>query len=200
MPEFYRDGSFSVRRLLVVGTGALGVTFLPYWLNWLRLTYPHVDTRTVVTKGAQRFVTRTALSAVAGHETLADNWDGDGDAPQDALHVELAQWPEAIAVYPCSMHYLGRLALGLTESPSLLALQCTSAFIGVAPAVPPGGIESLAFQQHVSAVRKQPKLAMVPPRPAPSSASEHTHGFAAAPFPELLERIEAMVSEEGPNS
>lgn len=199
MLDPYRNGSFSVHRLLIVGTGALGVTFLPYWLNWLRLTHPHVETRTVVTKGAQRFVTRTALSAVAGHETLTDTWDRPGDAPQDALHVELAQWPEAIAVYPCSMHYLGRLALGLTESPSLLALQCTKAFIGVAPAVPPGGIESVAFQQHASAVRKQPRLTVASPRPAPSSASEHAPGFAAAPFPELLERIEAMVSEEDPN-
>src|SRR5690625_4127850 len=131
--------AFSPERLLIIGTGALVATHLPWWLSWLREAYPQLQLKAVLTGSAQRFVTVSAVSAFASDGVHIDAWSSDPAA--EALHVEFSEWAQAALVFPCSMHYLARFALGLCDTPSLLALQCTDALVGLAPALPPGGID-----------------------------------------------------------
>src|SRR5699024_1106895 len=52
-----------VKRLLLVGTGSVSVSELPFWLGWLNVSYPELDVRVAITRSAERFVTRSSLAA-----------------------------------------------------------------------------------------------------------------------------------------
>lgn len=175
-------------RLLVFGTGSLAVTFLPYWLNWLKLLYPQLEVRVVVTASAERFVTRQALASVLGREVPVDAWP---DHPRPgAPHVDYASWPDTVLVYPATYHFLGRFANGLGDTPMLLALQCTSAMVGIAPALPPGGGDSFAYLRHRALIEERPNVAFADPVPGFSAHTGEPTRLAAASLPELIERVE----------
>jgi phosphopantothenoylcysteine decarboxylase/phosphopantothenate--cysteine ligase len=180
--------TFGARRLLVIGTGSVSVTFLPFWLNWLRLSYPDLQTQVVLTRSAQRFVTASAAAAFTARPVLEDAWPDEPAA--GARHVELAEWADAVAVYPMTLHYLARLALGLADSPSLLALQCATTPVALAPALPPGGWGSPAVTQHVRALQARPNVAVAPPVPGPSVTTGRADGWIPAAFPAVVALLE----------
>ncbi|WP_407287374.1 flavoprotein [Streptomyces sp. BP-8] len=175
-------------RLVVVGTGSIGVMHLPFWLNWLRLAHPGIQTRAVVTRSATRFVTRQALTSVTGHPVREDVWPEEPEPV--GLHVELAEWAEAIAVYPATLHFVGRFALGLADTPTLLAAQCATVPVGIAPALPPGGAQSAAYMTHLKALEGRRNVVVAPPERGPSTGTGRNDGWVAADLPALLGLIE----------
>ncbi|MFB7982789.1 flavoprotein [Streptomyces vinaceus] len=184
---------FSPKRLLLVGTGALGVSSLPGWLGWLREGHPDVETRVVLTRQATSFVTPAALTAIGGRAVILDEWPTE---PQVAApHVELGEWAEAVAVYPATFHFTGRLALGLADTPVMLALQSTSAPVGLAPALPPGGLHSHAFQTHLAALRERSNVVVAEPEAGLSTTTGRLEASTAAPLPTLLQLIQKRWSE-----
>ncbi|MFJ9839091.1 flavoprotein [Kitasatospora sp. NPDC101155] len=182
--------AFGARRLLLVGSGALGVASLPFWINWLRLSYPELELRVVLTRAAERFVTRHALTPILGHEVLRDVWSEEPEA--SPVHVDLAQWPDAIAVYPASLHYTARLAIGLPDTPSQMALQTTRAPLVIAPALPPGAVTSPVYLQHLAALRSRANVVVVPPHKGLSVSSRQADGSPAAPLAEAIEALERL--------
>lgn len=186
----------AARRLLVVGTGAVAVTFLPFWVNWLRINHPDVERRIVLTRSAERFVTRAALTSVGGTVVEQDRWTEEPTV--SALHVDLAEWAEAVVVWPASFNFIARFATGLADTPVMLALQCTTAPIGIAPALPPGGERSVAFRNHLAALRERENVTLVPPHPGRSATTGRSDASVAAPFPVLvaeLARLERAAAE-----
>lgn len=177
-------------RLLYIGTGSLTVTHMPFWLNWLSMAYPDLELRLVVTRSAERFVTRAALAPLAGGEVLCDVWPDRPDPT--ALHVELAEWAEVVLVYPATLNYLARMAVGLADTPSLLAVQCTTAAVAVAPALPPGGLASPAYRRHVAALAERPNVRVVPPVPAVSATTGRPGAAAAPPLPDVIAAAEEL--------
>ncbi|RVX38852.1 phosphopantothenoylcysteine decarboxylase/phosphopantothenate--cysteine ligase [Nonomuraea polychroma] len=170
-------------RLLLVATGSLAARNLPFALTLLRESRPGLSIRVVVTRSAERFVTRAALAPEA--EVMVDEW------PQDAAqarHVDWAEWAEVIVVYPMTLHFMGRLALGLADTPALLAAQCTRALVALAPALPPGGVESAAYQAHWSTLSARPNVVLVPPRPGISTATGRPDSWLST----LAQAIEAV--------
>ncbi|MEU5317494.1 flavoprotein [Streptomyces sp. NPDC021056] len=181
---------FGARRLLYVGTGSIGVAHAPYWVTLLRLGYPELGLRVVMTRSAERFVSRGALAPMAGGEVLLDAWP-DGPV-QSALHVELAEWADAVIVQPATLHFLARFARGLADTPVLLALQCTTVPIVLAPALPPGAVESVAYRRHLAALAERPNVAVVPPVPGTSATTGRKDASAAAGLPDLLRAAEDL--------
>ncbi|MFF9351622.1 flavoprotein [Streptomyces sp. NPDC014734] len=179
---------YSFRRLLLVGTGALGVSSLPGWLGWLRESHPDIETRVVLTRRATTFVAPAALTAIGGEPLLHDVWPTE---PQVTVpHVELAEWPDAVAVFPATFHFVSRLALGLADTPVMLALQCTGAPVGLAPALPPGGYQSHAFRSHLAALRARPHVVVAEPELGRSVSTGRVERSTAAALPTLLALIE----------
>jgi phosphopantothenoylcysteine decarboxylase/phosphopantothenate--cysteine ligase len=180
---------FGAKRLLIVGTGSINVALLPFWIQWLTAGYAGLETRVVVTRTAERFVSRAALTAMTHHEAVLDAWP---DEPTlGARHVELGEWADAVAVYPATLQYLARFALGLADSPSLLALQCTAAPVVIAPALPPGGWQSPAVTAHVAALKQRRNVVVAPPRPGRSVTTGRDDAWAPVPFPTALRFLEA---------
>ncbi|MQS12995.1 flavoprotein [Streptomyces kaniharaensis] len=182
----------ATRRLLLVGTGSLGVASLPFWLNWLRLEHPDVDTKVVLTRTAERFVSRVTLSPILGKPVLQDAWPQEPETT--ALHVDLAQWAEGVVVYPASFHFIARLALGLADTPVMLALHCTRSPIVLAPALPPGGAESPAYLRHLNALERRPNIAVLPPQSGYSVTTGRMDASTAAPLPDALAALDRLAS------
>ncbi|MEU7551675.1 flavoprotein [Streptomyces sp. NPDC044571] len=186
---------FTARRLLYVGTGSLGVMFMPMWVHWLRAAYPELAVRTIITRSATKFVTPTALSVFAGHTPQLDSWTEEPE--KSAAHVEMAEWADTVIVHPATFHFTSRLALGVADTPVLLALQCTRAPIVLAPALPPGALASAAWESHMAALERRANVHVVPPHPGVSITTGKPDAATAAPLPEVLlaaERLRAAAA------
>jgi phosphopantothenoylcysteine synthetase/decarboxylase len=180
--------AFHAKRLLYIATGGIQAMFMPMWLNWLRSNYPDTDIRCVVTPSALRFTTPTAIAASGGTgHPITDTWP---EQPDTALHVELAQWPDAILVHPATFHFVARLSLGLADTPTLLALQCTDAPTVVCPALPPGGHRSPAHRRHISELAERPNITVLPPIPGVSMATGQPGIGTAALLPDAIAALE----------
>ncbi|MDI6099142.1 flavoprotein [Actinoplanes sp. NEAU-A12] len=172
------------RRLLLVGTGALTVTHLPFWVNWIKECYPDVEVRVMLTPSATRFVTVDALTALTGRPVTVDSWTRLPSWP--APHLELADWPDAILVHPAGLHFLARLALGLADTPLQLALQLTPAVIGIAPALPPGHAHGPAAAAHLKTLAGDHRIVVGPTEPAVSATTGEEHDGGVTPVPTML--------------
>ncbi|MFB7169751.1 flavoprotein [Streptomyces sp. NPDC056254] len=179
--------ALGISRLLLVVTGAVAAAELPYWLGWLRSTYPSLELRIGVTASAERFVSRVTLAGHSGAEVLPDRWAED---EVHARHVLWTEWAEAVVVAPATLHFMARLALGLADSPALLAAQCTTAPVVLLPALPPGGLHSAAYRAHHAALAVRPNVAVLPPRPGLSMTTGREDAWAPAPLPDALAMVE----------
>ncbi|MFF7259423.1 flavoprotein [Streptomyces sp. NPDC008159] len=181
---------FTGRRLLLIASGAVNAVHLPYWLTWMRSKYPDTEVQVVATRSAQRFVTLQALSALTGRQAIGDTWTDD--PLPTALHVELAEWADSVAVYPASLHYMARAALGLGDSPSLLALHGTAAPIVLAPSLPPRVEDNPAYVRHLKALAERPNLSVAPTRPGVSMTTGRRDGRTTPPLPDVLAELERL--------
>ncbi|WP_144122545.1 flavoprotein [Catellatospora sichuanensis] len=177
------------RRLLLVATGSLNAAFLPRDLAWLRSAYPELEVQVVLTRSALQFITATAAGCITGREAIVDEWP---QPAAEALHVTLQQWAQAVMVYPAGLNYLARLALGLADSPSLLAIQCSTAPVVVAPALPPGGWDSPVTAAHVAALAQRPTITVLPPVPVLSFTTGRDDAHGPPPFTAALGSVELL--------
>ncbi|GAA2558845.1 MULTISPECIES: flavoprotein [Streptomyces] len=178
----------NVRRLLFIGTGSASSVDLPGWLGWLRATHPDLETQVVLTRSAERFVTLQAVTGITGRVALRDSWPDDPTV--SVRHVELAEWAEAMVVHPATLAFTARFAQGLADSPALLAVQCTRAPVGLAPALPPGGADSHAYRMHAAALEARPNVVVLPPVPGHSQTTGRMDSWAPGMLPDLLTRLE----------
>ncbi|WP_251073965.1 flavoprotein [Streptomyces sp. ISL-111] len=172
-----------IERLLVVVTGSAYAWSTPYWLDLLRLHHPRLDVKVVLTRSAERFVTRQSVASRVGGEVYGDGWPADAPG---ARHVEWAEWADAFVVYPATLHFLARLALGLSDSPALLAAHCSGAPVAVAPALPPGGLESPVVREHWATLAARPNVVLVPPIPGRSLTTGRDDAWVPPPLPDVL--------------
>lgn len=189
MPE-PDDAPFPGERLLYLGTGSLGVMFMPSWMQWLRSRYPQLAVRPVLTRSATRFTTTTAVSLFANRAVSIDAWSEfpDGAVP----HVEMTSWADAIIVHPASFNFMARFAAGLADTPTLLAIQCFQGPIAVAPAVPPGALTSPVWRQHLANLACRENVAVVSPHQGVSVSTGRTDATTAAPLPEVVAALASV--------
>lgn len=178
--------------LLLVATGSISVAFLPYWVNWLRIVVPGASTRLVLTPTARRFVSPEALGALLGTPVEIDTWDTDPAGGTGARHVDLARWADGVLIHPCTFSYLARLATGSGDSPSMLALQSTSAPVVLCPALPPGAADGWAYARHLAALEDR-GVTVLPPVPGRSVTTGEHDAASPAAFPAAVEALSAAL-------
>ncbi|GGQ21435.1 flavoprotein [Streptomyces mutabilis] len=182
---------FGFSRLLIVVTGSASAVGLPQWLSWLRQEYPGLTVRVVMSRSAERFVTPMSLGLRLQEDVEIDAWE----ECRRARHVEYAEWAEAVLVYPATFHFTARLALGLADTPVLLALQCTDALVALAPSLPPGGLDSPAFRSHWATLAARLNVVLVPPDQGYSLTTGREDGWVPPPLTEALRRLEDRRTE-----
>src|SRR5699024_1434943 len=89
--------NLSFSRLLLVVSGAMGAAYLPPWLVWLAQKHEGLETTIVLTKSAERFVTKSTVNISSGADVVSDSW---GDEITEAAHVRWAEWADSVLVYP----------------------------------------------------------------------------------------------------
>ena len=105
----------------------------------------------VLTTSASRFVTDTALQAVAGHRPRTDLWDADAEAAMG--HIELARWADALVIAPATANLLARMANGVADDLLTTIYLATTAPVFVAPAMNVKMWEHAATQRNVARLR-----------------------------------------------
>lgn len=175
------------KRLLYVGSGSINASAMPYWVIWLRTTHPEVELRIAATPSALSFVSVSALAVLSGAPVFVNDWSAhpSGDTP----HIEIADWPDAIAVAPATFHFVSRLALGLTDSPVLLALHATDAVVCVAPAVPDKAVGDTVLSQHLATIASWPRFSVAPFSRGFSAATREPSRGVCAPMPTVLDLL-----------
>ena len=128
-----------------------------------------------------------AVASITGKGVELDVWPEEAEA--GSVHVEYASWPDTVLVYPATFHFLSRFANGFGDSPMLLALQCTEALIGIAPALPPGSGNSHAYLRNRAALEERGNVVIAEPVPTLSMHTRQKDALAAAPLATLIERV-----------
>lgn len=174
-------------RLCLVVTGSAIASSAPAWLAWLGEAYPDLEVRTVLTRNARRFTTLQSLELRSSHGVEVDEWT-DTNGP---LHVELAQWFDAMVVYPATYSFTSRFAAGLADSPALLAALCTPSVVALSPALPPNAVQNHAFAERWQTLSRRPNVVLAPPRAGVSLSTGRNDGWVCPPLWEVLALAEA---------
>ncbi|WP_461171168.1 flavoprotein [Arthrobacter sp. Z1-15] len=180
----------NISKLLVVVTGTLEATFMPYWLVWIRQNAPELQVQVRLTASASKFVSLGSINALTGNTAQMDTW-GPLLATGSPRHIEDAIWADAVIVYPASIDYIGRFAAGLGDSPSLLTLQCTNAPIGIAPTLPPGASTSKTVLQNIRRLENDMNVSIATSEPTWSATTGQMDASTpgATAIPDLLANL-----------
>lgn len=185
------DWNGDLQRLLLVVSGSISASDLPFWGTWLRRYASDLEIRVLVSPAALQFVTLPSLRARLTPETTVDSWEAHDHA---AIHTTLADWADAVLVHPCSLNYLGLVAGGLSDRPSLLALHCAEVPTVLAPALPPGGAESAVFRRHMANLTDQPHIRVAQPIAGASTSLPGRTAWAPALLPECVKTLDDLVT------
>jgi phosphopantothenoylcysteine decarboxylase/phosphopantothenate--cysteine ligase len=137
------------RRILVGVSGGIAAYKSPILVR--RLRDAGADVQVVTTRGAERFVTTTALQAVSGRPVRNDLWDQHAEASMG--HIELARWADLIVIAPATAVLLSRMAAGRADDLLTTLRLATRSPVLVAPAMNVAMWEHPATQRSLEQLR-----------------------------------------------
>ncbi len=135
-----------VRIVVGVGGGIAAYKAVTLVRSLLRLG---AEARVVITNSATRFVGPTTFSGLTGKATVVDLWD---PSYPGEVHVELAQWAQALVIAPATANLLARAATGMADDALLATLSCAGCPVFYAPAMHERMWQSPATQRNVRAL------------------------------------------------
>lgn len=177
--------------LLLVVTGGLAARHSPDVAEAVRGWYPDVTVRVLVTENALRFVTPTLLRVASRAPVAGPGWDDGHDLP--VPHRELADWADAVVVYPASGTTVAKLAAGIGDSLALATVQDAACPVVIAPGVSPGQARRPIHLENLQRLRDSGYIVLdgVPGR----AALDGTVGPGAPPPPaEIMMHVAAAVA------
>ena len=137
----------------------------------------------VMTKGAEHFIGRTTLSALASEPVQTSLWDEASPIP----HTKLGQGADLVLVVPATARLLGAYAAGLSTDLLTNTLLATRAPVIVCPAMHTEMWEHPAVQDNLATLRRR-GVHVVEPDEGRLAGGDAGKGRLAAP-----ERIVAEV-------
>jgi len=114
------------------------------------LTKQGAEVRTILTSGAERFVTRETFAGLTT-ECYTSLWDADGSERGD--HLDLAAWAEVVVIAPASANTIARMSLGLADDLLTTTLLATHAPVLVCPAMESSMFDHPSTQGHLSTLK-----------------------------------------------
>ncbi|AZM57353.1 pantothenate metabolism flavoprotein [Streptomyces sp. WAC 01529] len=191
-PASELPATLGVKRVLVVGTGAISVCHLPAFVTLLRHHF-EADTAVCLTRSAREMVSPRALEVVSGRPVIAPDWSGDSGPS----HVSWADWAEAVIVWPATLNFMSRCALGLADSlPSAIVLS-TCAPVIFAPSVAEAAVRGGPFRRAVRLLTQDGHGLVGPVVGHSVSNWEMTPG-ACAPADKVLRALADLVTRSAP--
>ncbi len=107
--------------------------------------------RVVMTEAAQRLVGPATFRSLSGQPVATGLWIAEGQA--SLVHIELADWADALAIVPATANIIGKIACGIADevlSCTWMACDCAKV---VAPAMNDRMWLSPAVQRNVAGLK-----------------------------------------------
>lgn len=106
----------------------------------------------VMTKEAERFITPTTLSALAGEKVYGEMFAPDDDSWQ-MPHIRLAQEADILLVAPATAAMIGKLACGIADNLLTCIALATKARIFIAPAMNTAMYQNKIVQENCARLK-----------------------------------------------
>ena len=175
------------KRILLGISGGIAAYKAPMLVRNLRKM--GADVVPVLTQNATRFVTETALQAVADNRSRTDLWDADAEAAMG--HIELARWADAVIIAPATANLIARLANGIADDLLTTLYLATTAPVFVAPAMNVKMWEHAATQRNLERLRDD-GVTVLGPAEGAQACGEFGPGRMIEPD-EIAERVTAAI-------
>ena len=143
----------------------------------------------MLTQNAARFVTETALQAVAGNRPRTDLWDAEAEAAMG--HIELARWADAVVIAPATANLVARLANGIADDLLTTLYLATTAPVFIAPAMNVRMWEHVATRRNIQRLRAD-GVTVLGPADGEQACGEYGPGRMIEPD-EIAERVIAAI-------
>ena len=151
------------------------------------------EVHVILTRGAQNFVTETAMREISGNPVITSMW---GEIHNyDVEHIALATLADVVLIAPATANVLAKAAAGIADDMLTTTVLATRAPIFFAPAMNSNMYENPVTQQNITTLQQR-GWQLIPP------ASGHlacgTSGIGRMPEPaELVEVLENYFIGEG---
>lgn len=146
----------------------------------LRLYQKHgANTRVIMTKQAQEFVTPLTMQGLSGNEVHTDLVDYKAESAMG--HIQLARWADCLIIAPASAAILARLAGGEASDLLSAVFLATTAPRLVAPAMNKEMWAKQATQKNVTQISKFKDTYIVQPESGWQACGEVGEGRLAEP-------------------
>ena len=158
-----------------------------------RLRKKGAEVHVILTRGAQNFVTETAMREISGNPVITSMW---GEIHNyDVEHIALATLADVVLIAPATANVLAKAAAGIADDMLTTTVLATRAPIFFAPAMNSNMYENPVTQQNITTLQQR-GWQLIPP------ASGHlacgTSGIGRMPEPaELVEVLENYFTGEG---
>lgn len=151
------------------------------------------EVHVILTRGAQNFVTETAMREISGNPVITSMW---GEIHNyDVEHIALATLADVVLIAPATANVIAKAAAGIADDMLTTTVLATRAPIFFAPAMNSNMYENPVTQQNITTLQQR-GWQLIPP------ASGHlacgTSGIGRMPEPaELVEVLENYFAGEG---
>ena len=158
-----------------------------------RLRKKGAEVHVILTRGAQNFVTETAMREISGNPVITSMW---GEIHNyDVEHIALATLADVVLIAPATANVIAKAAAGIADDMLTTTVLATRAPIFFAPAMNSNMYENPVTQQNITTLQQR-GWQLIPP------ASGHlacgTSGIGRMPEPaELVEVLENYFIGEG---
>jgi phosphopantothenoylcysteine synthetase/decarboxylase len=154
--------------------------------------------RVVMTEGAQQFVTPLTFETLSRQPVATRLWEPP--AAPNVEHIELAQWPDVLAIAPATANVIGKIAHGIADDMLTTVVMATlpTTPIVIAPAMNTKMWQNPLVQRNVQILRSvDSRYRFVPPRESLLACGDYGEGALAAPSDIVAEIMAAASAESG---
>ncbi len=149
-----------------------------------RLRKQGANVHVILTKGAQNFVTETAMREISGNPVVTSMWQ---EIQQyDVEHIALAQLADVVLVAPATANVIAKCACGMADDMLTTTLLATKAPVFFAPAMNTNMYENSITQQNLHTLQERGCHII---EPAAGHLACGTNGVGRMPEPQELVEI-----------
>lgn len=158
-----------------------------------RLRKKGAEVHVILTRGAQNFVTETAMREISGNPVITSMW---GEIHNyDVEHIALATLADVVLIAPATANVLAKAAAGIADDMLTTTVLATRAPIFFAPAMNSNMYENPVTQQNITTLQQR-GWQLIPPVSGHLACG--TSGIGRMPEPaELVEVLENYFIGEG---
>jgi len=146
------EAALSTTKVLLGVTGSIGAYKAVLLMR--RMRERDVDVKVVMTEAATKMVAPATFHALSGHPVITDLWDLELTS-QGEIHIELTDWADVLAVYPCTADFMANAASGRASDPLELAALASRGPVLLFPAMHHRMLSNPATRSNIDRLRER---------------------------------------------